>query len=152
VLFSHAPSRAALTTGGDPLHIGLFGRMRRGSNAFKRLLLDAAPELQVIHLAGHTHWSDLFEAVAPQGQRPARFHRWSTDTLSPCPQPLRGPVALITTRSASHTSFPFRGNAQGYGFTWLTLAEPFPQVAFMRYRGPLPERCPLDTARADVMP
>ena len=144
VLFSHAPSRAALTTRGDPAHVGLFGRMRRGATAFEGVLLDAAPELQVIHLAGHTHWSDLFEATAPPGQRPVRFHRWAADALSPCVQPLRGQVSLITTQSASHTTFPYRRNGQGYGFTWLLLGEQAPQVAFKRYRGALPERCPSD--------
>lgn len=142
VLFSHAPSRAALTTRGDPAHVGLFGRMRRGAAAFEDVLLDAAPELQVIHLAGHTHWSDLFEASAPPGQRPARFHRWAANALSPCTQPLRGQVSLITTQSASHTTFPYRRNGRGYGFTWLLLGEQAPQVAFKRYLGTQPERCP----------
>lgn len=145
VLFSHAPSRAALTTRGDPAHVGLFGRMQRGAAAFEDVLLAAAPALRVIHLAGHTHWSDLFEASAPPGQRPARFHRWAADALSPCAQPLRGQVSLITTQSASHTTFPYRRNGQGYGFTWLLLGEKqAPQVAFRRFRGALPERCPTE--------
>jgi hypothetical protein len=148
ILFSHAPSRAALTTSGDPRQVGIFGRMRRGASAFERVLLDAAPTLRVIHLAGHTHWSDLFEAVAPAGQRPERFHRWSADALLPCPQPLRGPVSLITTQSASHTSFPLRRNGEGYGFTWLLLGRPDAQVAFMRYRGTEPLHCGSDTGHA----
>lgn len=144
VLFSHAPSRAALTTGGDPAHVGLFGRMRRGASAFEHVLLDAAPSLRLIHLAGHTHWSDLFEASAPSGQRPERFHRWPADTLGPCLQPLHGQVSLITTQSASHSSFPFRRNGKGYGFTWLLLDEAMPQVSFMRFHGAIAERCPRD--------
>ena len=141
VLLSHAPSRAALTTYGDSASVGIFGRMRRGAQAFERVLLDAAPGLQVIHLAGHTHWSDLFEADAARGERPTRFHRWAAASLSPCPQPLHGQVSLITTQSASHSSFPLRRNGQGYGFTWLLLGESAPQVAFMRYHGTVPERC-----------
>ena len=153
VLLSHAPSRAALTTQSDSASVGIFGRMRRGARAFERVLLDAAPGLQVIHLAGHTHWSDLFEADAPKGQRPERFHRWAAESLSPCPQPLHGQVSLITTQSASHSSFPFRRNGQGYGFTWLWLwlGEAAPQVAFMRYRGTVPERCPLDALPASIL-
>ena len=142
VLFSHAPSRAALTTRGDPAHVGLFGRMRRGATAFEHVLIDAAPGLRLIHLAGHTHWSDLFEASAQSGQRPRRFHRWPADTLGPCPQPLHGQVSLITTQSASHTTFPYRRNGKGYGFTWLLLGESMEQVAFMRFHGAVPERCP----------
>ncbi len=141
VLFSHAPSRAALTTRGDPAHVGLFGRMRRGATAFEHVLIDAAPGLRLIHLAGHTHWSDLFEASAQSGQRPQRFHRWPADTLGPCPQPLHGQVSLITTQSASHTTFPYRRNGKGYGFTWLLLGESREQVAFMRFHGAVPERC-----------
>ena len=150
VLLSHAPSRAALTTRSDSASVGIFGRMRRGAKAFERVLLDAAPGLQVIHLAGHTHWSDLFEADARSGERPARFHRWSAESLSPCLQPLHGQVSLITTQSASHSSFPFRRNGQGYGFTWLLLGESAPQVAFMRYHGTVPERCSLDPLPAFV--
>jgi len=146
VLLSHAPSRAALTTRTDSVHVGLFGRMQRGARAFERVLLDAAPTLQLIHLAGHTHWSDLFEAVAAKGERPERFHRWAADSLTPCPQALRGPVSLITTQSASHTTFPYRRNGQGYGFTWLLLGEPQSQVAFMRYRGAAADRCLVDPA------
>lgn len=145
VLFSHAPSRAALISRGDPAHVGLFGRMQRGATAFEQVLLDAARGLRVIHLAGHTHWSDLFEASAPSGQRPERFHRWPAQALSPCRQPLRGQVSLITTQSASHTTFPFRRNGQGYGFTWLLLGEPSQQVRFMRFRGAVPELCPTDS-------
>jgi hypothetical protein len=60
-------------------------------------------------------------------------------------QPLRGQVSLITTQSASHTTFPYRRNGQGYGFTWLLLGEKqAPQVAFRRFRGSLPERCPTE--------
>lgn len=148
VLFSHAPSRAALTTRGDPVHVGLFGRMRRGATAFEQVLIDAARGLRLIHLAGHTHWSDLFEASASRGQRPARFHRWPADTLGPCPQPLHGQVSLITTQSASHTTFPFRRNGKGYGFTWLLLGQSREQVAFMRFHGAVPERCETPPASA----
>ena len=146
VLLSHAPSRAALTTRTDSAYVGLFGRMQRGAQAFERVLLDVAPTLQVIHLAGHTHWSDLFEAVAPKGQRPERFHRWAADSLTPCLQPLRGPVSLITTQSASHTSFPYRRNGEGYGFTWLLLGKPSSLVSVLRYRGAVANRCPADPA------
>ena len=72
------------------------------------------------------------------------FHRWPADTLGPCPQPLHGQVSLITTQSASHSSFPFRRNGKGYGFTWLLLDEAMPQVSFMRFHGAIAERCPRD--------
>lgn len=141
ILFSHAPSRAALSTRADPEKPGPVGRMYRGARAFETVLLRHAPELRLIHLSGHTHWSDLYEAHARAGEAPRRFVRWDANSLTPCLTPLRGRVSLITTQSATHTTFPLRKNGQGYGFTWLVLDERAPQVAFQRYRGPAAQKC-----------
>ena len=46
---------------------GAFGHMREGRAQFEELLLAAAARGQrVLHLAGHTHWSDVFESQ-PEG-------------------------------------------------------------------------------------
>lgn len=142
VLFSHAPSRALLSTRSDPKGIGLFGRMRHGARAFERELLDASQRLRVLHLSGHTHWADLFEARAPQGQRPQRFHRWPARAISPCLQPISGRASLINAQSATHTTFHLRRNAQGHGYVWLELDKDAPKVAFVRYHGATQQRCP----------
>ena len=72
VLFSHAPSRAVLS-GQTPATGGTFGHMREGRAEFERMLLDAAARGQrVLHLAGHTHWNDVFEAEPASGSARVR--------------------------------------------------------------------------------
>lgn len=146
ILFSHAPSRASLTTATNSEKPGPVGRMYRGARAFETVLLNQAPGMRLIHLAGHTHWSDLYEAHAKDGEVPARFVRWAPNALTPCLSPLSGRVALITTQSATHTTFPLRKNGQGYGFTWLHLDDERPRVAFQRYRGPAALECSIPGA------
>lgn len=146
VLFSHAPSRAALTTATNSERPGPVGRMYRGARAFETVLLNHAPAMRLIHLSGHTHWNDLYEAHAKDGEVPVRFVRWAPNALTPCLSPLSGRVALITTQSATHTTFPLRKNGQGYGFTWLHLDDERPRVAFQRYRGPAALACSIPGA------
>ncbi len=141
VLFSHAPSRASVSTRTNSSGVGLVGRMRMGAAAFERELLDASQSLRVLHLSGHTHWADLFEAQAPAGERPRRFHRWPANALSSCLRPLSGQVALINAQSATHTTFHLRRNGQGYGYVWLSLDESAPQVAFVRFGGGVQKGC-----------
>jgi hypothetical protein len=49
VLFSHAPSRASVFSGGSARWRGSFGRMRTGGRPFEELLVSAAQRLRVIH-------------------------------------------------------------------------------------------------------
>ncbi len=125
ILFSHAPTRAAITGDGP----GPFGRMKWGAAELERIMLDAAARGQrVLHLSGHTHWSDLFE------DRDGRFVRWRK--LSPCLQPIEGKAALITTQAAGHSGISFKESAHGWGFTELILdanVDRPPRVAFHRY-------------------
>jgi hypothetical protein len=122
VLFSHAPTRATVTGDGP----GPFGRMKWGAAELEQILLDAAARGQrVLHLAGHTHWSDLFEA------KDGRFHRWRK--LSPCATPIEGRAALITTQAAGHPGVTFKESAFGWGFTELALDDAAPRVTFHRY-------------------
>ncbi len=130
VLFSHAPSRASTFTHIAPRSAGFFGRMRYGNADFEGVLMEAAARGQrVLHLSGHTHWSDVFELDPPTRQ----FQRWPSDALSPCPRPLRSPVALITTQAAGHSGLFSKANARGYGFALLTLGGEHPELAVFRY-------------------
>jgi hypothetical protein len=128
VLASHAPTRSSLF--GGPSHgRGTVGQMDRGGAALEAMLLDAGVNgHRVVHLAGHTHWSDVFESQA--GPHGPRFERWST--LSPCPQVVTGNVALVTTQSASESGFFAKTSGRGYGFAELWLDDTV-RVAHHRY-------------------
>jgi Icc-related predicted phosphoesterase len=121
ILFSHAPTRATIAGDGP----GPFGSMKAGSRELEKVLLDAAARGQrVVHLAGHTHWSDVFE------DKDGRFVRWRK--LSPCMKPIEGRAALITTQAAGHPGVSFKESAYGWGFTELMLDGDV-KVAFHRY-------------------
>jgi hypothetical protein len=139
VLFSHAPSRASTFTAVAPRSAGFFGRMRYGNAAFEGLLIDAATRGQkVLHLSGHTHWSDVFELDT----KAREFRRWPHASLSPCPQTLKSPVALITTQAAGHAGLFSKVNARGYGFSMLTLGDADPEIKVFRYgTKAAPSRC-----------
>ena len=110
VLFSHAPTRANLHGDGR----GFFGNMRDGGPGLERAILaSASPDLPIVHLAGHTHWSDVFDRGSD-----GAFHRWPT--LTACPRPL-GTAALVTTQAAAHAGLPFKESARGWGFAVLSL-------------------------------
>jgi hypothetical protein len=99
--------------------------MKSGSRELEQVLLDAAARGQrVLHLAGHTHWSDVFE------DKDGRFVRWRK--LSPCMKPIEGRAALITTQAAGHPGVSFKESAYGWGFTELMLDGDV-KVAFHRY-------------------
>lgn len=139
VLFSHAPSRASTFNRVLPRSIGFFGRMRYGNAAFEDALVEAAERGQrVLHLSGHTHWSDVFELDEPSHQ----FRRWPLEALSRCPKALHNQVALITTQSASHAGLFSKSNARGYGFSMLTLGEQSPELEFFRYGAKEPGKQP----------
>jgi hypothetical protein len=146
VLFSHAPSRATTFTKVAPRSSGYFGRMHYGTLAFEGVLAEAAARGQrVLHLAGHTHWSDVFE-LDPATHR---YLRWPSDSLSPCPQPLRSQVTMITTQAAGHSGIAGKANARGYGFALVTLgpSETPPALAVFRYGTRAATDCPLHAGR-----
>ncbi len=104
IFFSHAPTRAVVTAGKR----GPFGHMRRGGPALERVLITLANEGQLaLHLAGHTHWADLYELDGD------RFTRRAL-TVN-CPRALTE-AALITTQSASESGISAHGTGDGYGF------------------------------------
>jgi calcineurin-like phosphoesterase family protein len=128
VLFSHAPSRAVLS--GQTQHGGVFGHMRSGHAELERLMLDAATRGQrVLHLAGHTHWSDVFEGRS-DGQD---FVRWPDGTGDAGLTPIHAKAALVTTQAATHSGPWPKASARGYGFTYLVLGAGDAQVAFHRH-------------------
>jgi hypothetical protein len=128
VLASHAPTRSSLF--GGPSHgRGTVGQMDQGGDAIEAMLLDAAASgHRVLHLAGHTHWSDVFESRLGAGG--LRFERWSA--LSPCPHVVSGEAALVTTQSASEAGFLVKTSGHGYGFAELWLDDTV-RVAHHRY-------------------
>jgi len=154
VMFSHAPSRAVLNKSINPTGSGFFGRMDQGRAEFERLLIDGGRQgLQVLHLAGHTHWSDVFDLV-PRGQRMS-FLPWRDS--SPCLRPLRGSVGIVTTQAAAHAGVSGKRNARGYGFSLIELGGDVPKVATVQHGVGRPTECalvePADLAqRTPVVP
>jgi hypothetical protein len=135
VLASHAPTRSSVF-GGPGNGRGAVGRMSRGGDALEAMMLDAGASGQrVIHLAGHTHWSDVYEEQA--GRRGPHFARWAA--LSPCPHLVRGGAALVTTQSASVGGLPAKTSARGYGYAELWLDDTV-RVAHHRYGAQLDRR------------
>jgi hypothetical protein len=133
VLFSHAPSRAVLS-GTTPASGGTFGHMRAGRAEFEQLLLDAAARGQrVLHLAGHTHWDDVFEARPADGR--LAFQRWADGAGDDQLTPIHGKAAMVTTQAATHAGPWPKKSARGYGFTYLVLGNGDPEVAFHRHDG-----------------
>jgi hypothetical protein len=134
VFFSHAPSRALLS-GQSSTTGGAFGHMRDGHDAFERMLLAAAARGQrVLHLAGHTHWNDVFEATArPNGMR---FVRWPDGTGDDAPITIHSKAALVTTQAATHAGPWPKASARGYGFTLLRLGDGDPELTFRRHVPP----------------
>jgi len=131
VLFSHAPSRAVLS-GQTPASGGAFGHMLAGRAEFEEMLLDAAAHgLRVLHLAGHTHWNDVFEAEPEHGA--LAFERWADGTGDGKLTPIHGRAAMVTTQAATHAGPWPKASARGFGFTYLVLGDGDARVAFHRH-------------------
>ncbi|HEX6835429.1 MAG TPA: metallophosphoesterase [Polyangia bacterium] len=131
VLFSHAPSRAVLS-GQTPPSGGAFGHMLEGRVEFEHLLLDAAAHgLRILHLAGHTHWSDVFEAQPEHGT--LAFERWADGTGDGKLTPIHGHAAMVTTQAATHAGPWPKPSARGFGFTYLVLGDGDARIAFHRH-------------------
>jgi hypothetical protein len=113
VLFSHAPTRAVLSRLAPLSSRGTVGRMRNGARELETLLLAAARRGQrVVHLSGHTHWSEIFVA------NHETFVRTSDRSLSW----REGGAALVNTQSATHDNGLSKASARGFGFTLLVLS------------------------------
>jgi predicted phosphodiesterase len=127
VLMSHAPTRARLT-GHRPSRVrGLFGHMLYGSQQLEAVMLEAARAgHRVLHLSGHTHWSDVFESDE------RGFVRWDHKLLTGGPHDLKGGAALVGVQSATHTTFPTFDNGRGRGYMWLTLRDGAASVELKR--------------------
>jgi Icc-related predicted phosphoesterase len=131
VLFSHAPSRAVLASHSAATSAGVIGKMEHGGVAFERALLDAAERGQrVLHLAGHTHWSDVFEATPTA--RGLVFTRWPPEAFTGPPSTLSGRAALVTTQSATHSQ-GFKSSGRGFGFALIELGDGESRVGFVRH-------------------
>lgn len=132
VLFSHAPSRTVLAGTSSPSAAGVFGHMRDGHNAFEHMLLEAAGRGQrVLHLAGHTHWDDVFEAQPLE--RGLGFVRWPDGRGDNATATIHGKAALVTTQAATHAGPWPKASARGYGYTTLLLGDGDPRLTFHRH-------------------
>ena len=130
VLFSHTPSRTRLTGSRPSIVVGPLARMGRGTRAFEDLLRDAGDRSQrVLHLTGHTHWTDVFELDSET----RRFVRWDHKRLGRGPHDVAGHVVLINSQSASHSGIPTKKTGRGHGYTVITLGDGAPQLDFHRY-------------------
>jgi hypothetical protein len=112
------------------------GSMVYGAKALEGLLLDAAARRQrVLHLSGHTHWADVFEASR------ADFERWPSDRLA-CTRALRNGVAMINAPSATEVTFHVIEHGLRSGFVELMLGDSDTRVVFhLRDRAGRPRRC-----------
>lgn len=138
VLFSHAPSRAVLSGQAPAATGGVFGHMRDGRRAFERMMLQAAARGQrVLHLAGHTHWSDVFEAER-EGDGRLDFARWPDGRGDGRLTAIHGKAAIVNTQAATHAGTALKPSAHGYGFTLVLLGDGDPRIAFWRHDGGRP--------------
>lgn len=119
ILYSHAPTRAVLRSyRANPDGDGL-GSMIAGARELEALMLSAATRQQrVLHLSGHTHWSDVF--VALRSAQGMEFSRWAHDKLF-CPRSLDGTVAMVNAPAATVITFPTLHHGRNFGFVELQL-------------------------------
>ena len=134
VLFSHCTSRASLSGRGSPTYQGAFGRMADGGEELERLELGAAGGgLRVLHLGGHTHWSDLFEA------RRGAAGQWQYELIPRAPldgpRPLETPAAIVTVQAATHPGLFVKESARGFGYALLRLDGVKMELEFVRHLG-----------------
>ncbi len=132
VLVSHAPTRASMFESARPTSAGLVGQMLYGARELERVMLDAADRGQrVIHLAGHTHWTEVFQS-APVGGKLA-FVRWPSARLTPCPQKIDGEALIVVAQSATRSGLTRAG--RGFGWDLLAFDGPIarPTLLFRRF-------------------
>lgn len=127
VLFSHAPTRAALPSSLGHHGARRFGTMTDNAAQLETIMRAAAARGQrVAHLAGHTHWSDLFVDAA------SGYRRVGVDDLV-CGVPLDEPLALVTAPSATRITFPTLAHGRAYGFAQLVMAGEHRRVTLALY-------------------
>jgi Icc-related predicted phosphoesterase len=127
VLFSHTPLRTRVLGSRASNLPGTLGSMRGGRRLEHSMLRAARRGQRVLHLSGHTHWSDVFEVEHHQ------FRRWDHSRLDDSPRPIEGAAALINTQSATHAGLPGRRNARGHGFATLALGSAAPVLQLHRF-------------------
>jgi Icc-related predicted phosphoesterase len=125
VLFSHAPTRAELAERASAQGSERLGSMARGGAAIEALMRKA--KVPVVHLSGHTHWSDAFV------EQDAAWRRLPFDSL-PCPTSL-GHAALVNAPSATRVSFHVVAHGLDYGFVHLRLGRDGAIARFVLYDG-----------------
>ena len=142
VLLSHCTSRASLSGRGSPSYAGAFGRMADGGEELERLELAGADAgLRVLHLGGHTHWSDLFEAHRTAGKWEYRLiPRAPLDG----PRRLDTPAAIVTVQSATHAGLFVKESARGFGYALLDLEADKMELQYVRHLDGPPEPAPGD--------
>ncbi len=135
ILFGHAPTRANFLPTAAANSPGILGQMRFGGRDLEKIVLDAAGRGQrIYHLAGHTHWAQLFESRV--GKKGIEFAR--APTLPGCPRAISGNAALIVAQSATRVGLT--DNGRGWGYDWVHLGE-VPRVGYRRFGIALP-LCP----------
>src|SRR5262249_4078546 len=118
VLFSHAPTRAALSS--DPRQLGSssVGSLQHGAREVEALLLDAERfGTRLFHLSGHTHWSDLW--LAPKG---ASACERAPYRRLPCPTETNANAAMVNAPSATRIGFHTVEHGRAFGFVVLRLS------------------------------
>ena len=142
-LVSHAPTRATMMESASPTSPGLVGQMHFGARELERVILDdAARGQRILHLTGHTHWTEVFESAPVDGK--LQFVRWQPSRIGPCPTPVHGAAAIILAQSATRSGLTREG--RGYGWDLLTVGDGDPRIFFRRF-GAEPEAfaCPQST-------
>jgi hypothetical protein len=104
------------------------------------LLTAAARGQRVLHLAGHTHWDDVFEAQPVEnglgGTGGLGFVRWPDGAGDGVAAAIHGKAAMVTTQAATHAGPWPKASAKGYGFTTIVLGDGDPVVLFHRHDAP----------------
>ena len=119
VLFSHAPTRGAFCSKPTEKGSHRLGGMHVGGEALEQSMLETAKRgQQVLHLSGHTHWSDLFVASDDS----SHFERVPFARL-PCEVPLRTRASLVNAPSATRISFPTLEHGNAFGMVLLRLGK-----------------------------
>jgi hypothetical protein len=114
-----------------------------GGEELERLFVDAQRRGQrLLHLSGHTHWSDLF--LARGG---ARFERVPFARL-PCGTDVDAAAALVNAPSATRITFHTVEHGRAFGYVVLRLGERHSEVQFKLFDpSGRPLECPAASAR-----
>jgi Icc-related predicted phosphoesterase len=129
VLFSHAPTRAALSSTERALGSNQLGSMRVGAHELERSFLEAERTgARLVHLSGHTHWSDVFTS-ARDG---LGFTRVPFARLT-CPNTFDAATVMVCAPSAARVTFQTLVHGRDFGFVHLLLGDKARTVQFQLY-------------------